>query len=533
MGYRGMYNTRATPQTEPVPGRQMVQNSAGGYGFAVSIWTRLNRFLVLGSDAPTYYASAKKLTMENAACVNECLDADYRRAIQAIWTARVENRAPKQDSILFALALASAHPNVEARRYALSILNDIAQTGEQLFQFIAYAEALRGWGQAFQKAVENWYLSKSTRDVAYQVLKYRQRHGYTHRDVLRLAKPRTDSEELSALFRYVTQENHDDLSYLEGYPNLAQVQAFEVAKTAGENALPSLIRDYRMTHEMLPTEALTNPKVWEALLADMPMRAMVRNLGRMTSLGTLKNGGRAVDDVIERLSTEQIVRHSRLHPLSLLVAMKTYAAGKGERGSLRWTPIPAIVDALDTAFYLSFGNVESTGKRIMLALDISSSMNSPELSGMTGITPRIGSAAMAMVTNAVENHVYTVGFHNDLINLDISKRRRLDDVIAYINRLGFGSTDCSLPMRKALEFGTEIDAFVIYTDSETWSGNIHPFQALQQYRDRTGIPAKLIVVAMTSTGFTIADPNDAGMLDVVGFDTATPNLISHFITGGI
>ena len=31
-----------------------------------------------------------------------------------------------------------------------------------------------------------------------------------------------------------------------------------------------------------------------------------------------------------------------------------------------------------------------------------------------------------------------------------------------------------------------------------------------------------------ANGFTIADPNDAGMLDVVGFDTATPQVISDF-----
>jgi hypothetical protein len=45
-------------------------------------------------------------------------------------------------------------------------------------------------------------------------------------------------------------------------------------------------------------------------------------------------------------------------------------------------------------------------------------------------------------------------------------------------------------------------------------------QALRQYREATGIPAKLVVVAMASNGFSIADPNDAGMLDVVGFDAA-------------
>ena len=33
---------------------------------------------------------------------------------------------------------------------------------------------------------------------------------------------------------------------------------------------------------------------------------------------------------------------------------------------------------------------------------------------------------------------------------------------------------------------------------------------------------------MDSNGFSIADPNDAGMLDVVGFDSATPALMADF-----
>jgi 60 kDa SS-A/Ro ribonucleoprotein len=43
-----------------------------------------------------------------------------------------------------------------------------------------------------------------------------------------------------------------------------------------------------------------------------------------------------------------------------------------------------------------------------------------------------------------------------------------------------------------------------------------------------GINSKLIVVGMTSTDFTIADPTDIGMLDVVGFDTGAPSIISTF-----
>jgi 60 kDa SS-A/Ro ribonucleoprotein len=86
-------------------------------------------------------------------------------------------------------------------------------------------------------------------------------------------------------------------------------------------------------------------------------------------------------------------------------------------------------------------------------------------------------------------------------------------------------------MQYALDREREIDTFVIYTDSETWAGSIHPAQALADYRRASGIDARLIVVGMVSNGFSIADPNDPGMLDVVGLDTATPQLVSDFARG--
>ena len=72
---------------------------------------------------------------------------------------------------------------------------------------------------------------------------------------------------------------------------------------------------------------------------------------------------------------------------------------------------------------------------------------------------------------------------------------------------------------------------MVYTGSETWAGAIHPVQALCEYRGKTGIAAKLVVVGMVSNGFSIADPDDGGMLDVVGFDAAAPAVIADFIRG--
>lgn len=136
---------------------------------------------------------------------------------------------------------------------------------------------------------------------------------------------------------------------------------------------------------------------------------------------------------------------------------------------------------------------------------------------------------MALVAAAAESSYTTVAFSHEMVPLTISPRQRLDDVCAVMERVPFGKTDCALPMLWALENGIKADAFIIYTDSQTWWGKIHPVQALQRYRRQTNIPAMLIVVGMCSTDFSIADPNDGGMLDVVGFDAATPQVISDFI----
>ncbi len=86
-------------------------------------------------------------------------------------------------------------------------------------------------------------------------------------------------------------------------------------------------------------------------------------------------------------------------------------------------------------------------------------------------------------------------------------------------------------MVKALEARMPVDVFVVLTDNETWYGRVHPFQALKDYRQKMGINAKMIVVGMTATQFSISDPSDAGSLDVVGFDSAVPQLMSQFVMG--
>jgi 60 kDa SS-A/Ro ribonucleoprotein len=342
------------------------------------------------------------------------------------------------------------------------------------------------------------------------------------------------------LYRWIVRGS--SIAELEAHPELRLVWAWERAKAAESvGEILELIREHRLPREAVPTRWLSEPEVWEALLPDMAVTALLRNLATLTRLGLLADRERLAA-VLRALGDMDRFRRARVHPIAVLSALRTYAAGRAVRGQHTWTPVRPVVDALEGAFYGAFRNVVPTGKRWVLALDVSGSMGYGEVAAVPGLTPRVASAAMALVTRAAESDMVTVGFtaasggyggrwgggDPGMTEIPLGPRERLETVCKRVAGLPMGGTDCALPMLWAAKRKVAADVFVVYTDSETWAGNIHPAQALRQYREQTGISAKLVVVGMVSNGFTIADPNDVGMLDVVGFDTAAPAVIADF-----
>jgi len=555
--YAARLTRLVTPQALSIPGTAQGPNSAGGYAWMVDNWMRFDRFLIFGSERGTYYIRERTLTVENATNVRDCITEDGPRAVRRIVEISAAGRAPSNDPALFALAMCAGLGNDATRTMALEALPEVARTGTHLFHFLQYIRAFRGWGRGVRRAVGRWYTAKPAPAVAYQILKYQARDGWAHRDALRLAHPKAPTVGHDVLFRYATKgwrslapasKAPTAVSELESVDALDVVGLIESIKSLAHlapNEAATVISRMKLTREMVPTELLTHAEVWEALLEQMPLSATIRNLGVMTKVGLITPASTAARKVADRLSDEEGLRGARVHPVAVLAAMKTYAQGRGMKGSGKWTPVAQVFDALDKAFYLSFENARTTGKRIMLALDVSGSMGAPVF-GMDYLTCREASAAMALVTAATEpKHRFvaftkgdypsqwteTLGteYNTGLSPLMISPRQRLDDVVRQIATLPFGGTDCALPMVEATKHRWPVDTFVVFTDSETWAGNIHPVQALRDYRERMGIAAKLVVVAMASNGFSIADPDDAGMLDVVGFDTATPSVLAQFI----
>lgn len=515
-----------TPQSEPIPGSTQVLNDAGGYVWAVDDWMRLERFLILGTEGGTYYTDERKLTRENAAVVERCIAADGVRTVQTISTISTNGRAPKNDPALFALAMCAGLGDPATRSAAFEVLPQVARIGTHILHFLSYVEQFRGWGRGLRHAVGRWFISRDPRDLAYQVTKYPQRDAWALRDALRLAHPKAPSEAHNAVLRYAANKPVDVWPDEALGSYMAAVAALKAS--TDPKAAAMLIADHRLTREVVPSELLTHTEVWEALLIDMPYTAMLRNLANMTRLGLIAPLSAHTRLVAERLVDPIRIKGARAHPIALLSALRTYAGGRGIRGQNTWTPVPHINDALEAAFYQSFGALTPSGARTLLALDVSSSMRHGMIAGVPGLSPAQAEAAMAMVTARTEPNYHILGFAHELKNLGITASMALPDVERRVTDQNFGGTDCSVPMVWAKDHKVDVDVFVIYTDNETWAGNGHPSQRLRDYRQARGIAAKLVVVAMTSAGFSIADPNDAGMLDVVGFDTAAPHVIADF-----
>ena len=540
MNYAKHYSSNATPQTERTPGRHdEVKNNAGGFVFQVDDWTRLERFLILGSEGGTYYVNERAATIDNAEAVQRLIRSRGTQVVATILKVSSEARAHKNDAAIFALAMCAKLGDEDTKRAAYQAMPQICRTSTHLFQFVDFAQAFGGWGQGMKRAVQRWYMKKSPDQLAYQLLKYRSRNGWSHRDVLRLAHPKAPAGSAHAAMFNVTA-HPQELLPTEAEGSLPQLYSGYVQALVDNEINPGLIEDYNLSWEMLPTEWLKNAAVNKALLQNMPLMATVRQLGKMTANGALKPLSAETAMVVERLTNQKQIELSRIHPMHFLLAAKQYAAGGGDRGRLHWSPDNAITAALNAGFYKSFSNIEPTGKSFLVGLDVSGSMGARIMG--TSLTAAEGAAAMALCIANAEPHHYIHGFCaggatigrsrldqtlDGFVSLGITAADSLGEAVKKVSR-PFGATDCAIPMLYALQHGIFADVFVVITDNETWAGDIKPVQALQQYRRLVNPVAKLAVIAMTSTGFSIADPNDAGMLDIVGFDASVPAVLSEF-----
>lgn len=528
------YATIISPNTpssvlEPIFGREseMVQNNTEGFVFKTGVWTALNRFLILGTEKNTYYSTKQKLTKDAAVNVISAIAEDGIRVVQEIVKISDEGRAAKNDSAIFALALCQIYGDLSTRQAVEENILNVCRIPTHLFDFVSVIKTLGKWNSSTKRVIANWYHNK--KDLEFSVLKYQQRNGWSHRDVLRLAHVKPNTPDQDALFHWIATQG--EVSKPRDLP-LTLVQEYEFLRDNPNvyNAIEAVYK-FGFTHEMIPRELLKSPNVWVTMLPKMGLTALIRNLGRLSSLELTKPLTSELTMIIDKLTNEEALQKARIHPINILSAMKVYERGAGVKGNLTWTVNQQIVKALEDAFYLSFKYIEPTNKNYLIAIDCSGSMFSNHVIGLEAITAAEVSAVFAMAIMKTEKNHHVVGFSRKCKPLAINANMSLKEVMHVIRKFDWNSTDFSQVASYAQKEKLDVDVILAFTDNEVNEGR-HPTQALHTYRKEMNKPeCRQIICATSCTDFTVSDPTDPLQMDLVGFDSAVPALVSQFVLG--
>jgi 60 kDa SS-A/Ro ribonucleoprotein len=579
--------TGKTPQTQPVPGRtDQVKNNAGGYVFKRDDLQQLDDFLILGTTGGSYHLGEDKLTAQNATLVLDLARTAGTQVVDRVveLSTAIPARLPKNRAALFALAAVSAFGDPAAVQAVKTALPKVARTTDHLSMFFGYRKQLKGKptargrapmaSRAYRTTLSNWFLEGDPDNVAFRACKARQRktpagEAFDLRDAVRIAHPSQNAlvaaAERQLLLHVPEGETAFAVEARGGAGSLpAQVaqremllawlagkktdeQAAEVLPAVGKftraKAVKSpaeairVITELRVPWEFLPSEVLRDPGVWEVLAETTGITAVIRNLARMTRIGTLKPLSPAVSTVTRRLTDAEQLAKGRVHPMDLYLALLVYKAGISQPNPKaspeHWTPVADVLDALEEGYELSFGHVQPSGKRYIFAVDSSASMTSHAQVTQNGA--RLGSAYQ--VSNSVALTMKRIDGENvHVIEVDtvarpskITKRTRLAEVQGW--RSGGGGTDLSLPMKYAMQYDLRVDGFGLITDGETWAGDRHPVQALEDYRARFSPHARFADIAMVPNSWSQMGETP-GTVNLTGLDASLPMILTGFFRNG-
>ncbi|OKH14668.1 TROVE domain-containing protein [[Limnothrix rosea] IAM M-220] len=532
MSYKFFTSRKQTPQSQPIAGRkaEMVKGRSGGYHFDPGMWTMLKRCLLIGTAQSTFYADKHELTGEFTQVVNQCVAADPARVAKEIAYAS-DGHAINNSAPIYALTLLSMGDSPDAKRAFIEIFPKVIRTGSHFYEWLSYSKALRGFGKVVRECGTAWLSNTNVKALAYQLLKYQQRHGFTNRDVLRLFHVKPATVEHQALYNWVVK-GWDVLPKEAPAKSLEQIWWYEWLKRNPSQTKVAIAAG-RLTHEMVAPIGEMDEGAWKLLMQDMPIGALLRNLGSLTEIGVLRaHYNKQLKYVASVLNDRNRLRKGRIHPIDVLKALKTYqSGGKLGRSKKTWNVIPRIVDILEKALEMSFETIPATGKTFLHAVDVSGSMSYYNVSSVNLTCAEIATV-MALVSAKAEKNYAIRGFSTSFKDLGIMASDSFQSAMEKTTNQNFGGTDASCAYKWAIKHKFWADVICFWTDCESWAGT-QPSQALEKYRRKVNPDVKAVYVTLAPYKLSLVDPKDPNSWDLGGFDPSMPRIIQAIANGDL
>ena len=431
------------------------RNEAGGLAYRLDAKQALSRLMVTGCLSDVFYADAedqldsfKKLAAE--------VDCDFLGKV-AVY-AREQGRM--KDAPALACALLS-NRGADGNRVLDLVFSRVVGNAKMLRNYVTMIRSgkfgRKSLGAANRRRLRAWFAARSPEAL------FKQSAGDpSMRDLLRLIRPASrEDKQRSALYDYFLGKPAAEKS--ENLPQL--VKDFEAWKDPNN---PRIVDTPDLPLMMLTGVALpkaAKKALWTSLARTMSWWALRMNLATLARNECFEDA-EITKLVAARLGNREEVLKSGNYPYQILAAYKAAMSGTHR------LPNPVLL-GLHAALDLSTENmVTLAAKRVVVAVDVSGSMNSPITGKRKGSTTNMNcrevAALVAMCAVRRSADCRVVAFGQNLAEIRIDPAVPALTMAEKLGELNLGGTDCSLPFVWLNQEKVDADLVILVSDDQSW-----------------------------------------------------------------
>jgi 60 kDa SS-A/Ro ribonucleoprotein len=444
----------------------MMLNEAGGRAYRLDSKHALAQLVATGTLSQTYYVDAE---MQLQQVLDLCAGLPPEFVAKAAVYARLH--ASMKDMPVLLLALLST---TEAGQvYFKHAFPHVIDNGKQLRNLVQVLRSgvvgRKSLGSLPKKMVNACLLGATD----YQLLSASVGNAPSLADVVKMTHPKPATPAQEAFFAYVIGKPHAVADLPERVQDLIRFRA-----------------DHSQPIPDAPVQLLMGLGLTAVQWADVARSGswtMLRmNLNNFAKYGVFELEGMTML-IAERLADAKAVQRSRAFPYQLMMTWSALDAAVPD----------AIRTALMIAMEIALSNVPVLAGNVVVAVDVSGSMQSPVTGFRKGASSKLRcvdaaalfAAALQRVNPSVRIMPFDTCVHEDvapaqtavkpsLLNWLLRRAPTTEPVLpksgvlalaAHLASKGGGGTDCSLPLIQLNAERAQVDTMIYFSDNESWA----------------------------------------------------------------
>ncbi len=466
-------------------------NREGYPAYARSLEEQYVQTLLTNTIGNTFYADSETLLSEADALHDQMLEKNPNFVAKALIFAR--NRGLMRLQPIFGLAKLSP---VSTELFA-RIFDNVVLIPSDLQDFMVILEG-QGRGQG-GRAVKRQVARFLNNVSEYWAIKYNGRgRGYSLGDIVKTVHPKPINDKQKAIFAYLVGKEFNKTQ-------VPQISAYEaLKKTTDVKEQIALIQEGKLPHEVVTGVIKPDKEIWNAILQQMPIFALLRNLNTLDRAGVLDENREYIKSV---LNDPERLAKSKILPFRFVTAFHQVEKA--------W-----IKDVLRQAVEMTFDNLPEIYGKTAVFLDVSGSMEGDYL--------RIGSVfAVALYKKTKGNGIFWT-FDTRVYDPQPSM---YDSILTQAERIkAGGGTDTGAPVEKLRKDNIYVDNIIIITDEQQNTGS--PFyKELEKYRRSINPNTKAFVIDIAPYRSAMIPPTDKNTHYIYGWSEAVLHYIAMSIKG--